>query len=128
MCRTKMMLRSKPLTHGDCIWTKLNKLASHLHVILYFELLRIIARSFCPGSARDTSCALAYEEYKRFVSRIYSTLIEKGYSYVVRNLHDKKIVATSLNFDYYDEPRHVIADSQVQSFLHFLEHIEGEQL
>jgi hypothetical protein len=63
------------------------------------------------------------------MSLIYGMLVEKGYSFVVRDITDtdKRIVAVALNFDLYDEPNKIRAPKGIQTVMDFLEYVEGKQ-
>ncbi|KAL5282404.1 hypothetical protein ACFFRR_005516 [Megaselia abdita] len=64
------------------------------------------------------------QDYCDVIDDIWEVLVDKGLSFLVKDMNSQEIIGTSLNFDARDEPE-VEIKSKLSVIFDFLEHVEG---
>ncbi|KAJ8666541.1 hypothetical protein QAD02_008203, partial [Eretmocerus hayati] len=63
-------------------------------------------------------------DYRDLMQQLWDPLVEKNYSFVLKNIATGQILSVALNFDAYDEPALQIG-SKLAIIFDFLEYLEG---
>ncbi|CAL8104334.1 unnamed protein product [Orchesella dallaii] len=91
------------------------------------EVLHTISYSFSKKGDLEAYTKSSYEEFRMMIESIWTELVSKGYSFVLRRAKDEKCIGVSLNFDVYDEPEKIEASQGIAYCLDMLEFIESRQ-
>lgn len=89
------------------------------------NIFSIITKSFIEKAELEQQLKPNIDEndYIELIDAIWSSLIEKGYSFVVKDANDR-VISIALNFDIFDEPEPEI-HGNLQPIFIFLEEVES---
>ncbi|ODM90538.1 Mycosubtilin synthase subunit C [Orchesella cincta] len=91
------------------------------------EVVHIISYSFSRKGDLEAYVNVSYNDFANLIKSIWDEILQKKYSFVVRQASDRKPVAVSLNFDVYDEPSEADCTDEIKYVMDFLESVESKQ-
>ena len=93
--------------------------------VCYSFLHSIIASSFSRKGDLEQYLHVVYQDFQVMLESLWTQLVEKALSFIVRRNQDNKIIAVCLNFDAYDEPPVAPPCSGLETIFEFLEWAEA---
>ncbi|XP_077254629.1 beta-alanyl-bioamine nonribosomal peptide synthetase ebony-like isoform X3 [Temnothorax americanus] len=90
------------------------------------DAIKIITESFY--LKRDLEQCLMQDttraDYRELVEAMWTPLVEKNFSFVIKSAPSGKIIGVTFNFDLWDEPK-LILKSKLMTVVDFIEYLEG---
>lgn len=114
------------VTNFKTSWVNLNLLLEDEASSNAIFISRMITKSFYSKADLEQWLIpdIKRHDYRDLMDKIWPTLTEKEFSFVIKSVEDGKILGVALNLDARDEPE-VDIDSKLTVIFEFLEYLEG---